>query len=169
MKWYTNPPQRGADTVAQGGYADSLNSQVLIEYNDETDKGYVVNSHADSVLLGQYEFYPLENGVRVNYVLGKAKKVYVVPMVMSEERYQDIMSKLEETDQFMLSAYYQKVFLMMSLQMQTGAVYLQKYPGLKKRDLYAFTFNSAVDSEIPDFCWNNWKDISKGRLYQATA
>ena len=24
-KWYTNPPERSSDTIAQGGYADNLN------------------------------------------------------------------------------------------------------------------------------------------------
>ena len=70
--WYTNPPERARkETVARGANKDRLNAQIVITYNS-TNQQNLMDSYNDSVKYGQYQVVPIENGVRIDYELGRA-------------------------------------------------------------------------------------------------
>lgn len=75
-------------------------------------KATEVNSFAQSVSLQQYSFYPLENGVGVNYLLGEKPKTFIVPKALSESRYQELEGKITDEDALAtFHSYYKRVAL----------------------------------------------------------
>jgi len=98
VSWSSNPQNdTGNEFIA---------SQFSVNYVDDEEKEYERNSYADSVLLGQYSFYPLENGIRVNYTVNEKEKKYLVSPVIGADRFEKILSKLSEEDRMMLESFY---------------------------------------------------------------
>lgn len=95
--WTSNPAGRFDDALAQGVNLEQLSSQILMTY-EVSGKATEVNSFAQSVSLQQYSFYPLENGVGVNYLLGEKPKTFIVPKALSESRYQELEGKITDED-----------------------------------------------------------------------
>ncbi|HPT92284.1 MAG TPA: DUF5696 domain-containing protein [Limnochordia bacterium] len=83
--WYSNPN----NTKAQ--------EQLLIEYFTPRDDARTMNNRADSVAYGQFDITPLENGVKIVYVLGEEWTTEdYLPVFISEERFNElILSKIE--------------------------------------------------------------------------
>ena len=98
--WTTNPVKRNEDPLAQGVNLDQLCSQILLEYVSQGKKT-TVDSFSQSISLQQYSFYPIDNGIGVNYLIGKKKRVFIVPRALSVERYEEIKNKI--TDEFDLT------------------------------------------------------------------
>ena len=97
--WYSNPADRQAmETIARGAAKDRLNSQLLIGYY--VGNQYItIDSYTGSVAHGQHTITPIENGVRVEYLIGKEwdDKAYL-PLVISEEEFNKLLSYLESDE-----------------------------------------------------------------------
>ncbi len=95
--WHSNPPNRGREEkVARGAAAQEVGSQFSIAYFTNRDNIRYLNNRADSVAHGQFELFPLEDGVRVEFILGMQwdDKSYL-PVLISRERFEDlILAKL---------------------------------------------------------------------------
>ena len=148
--WYSQPCSRESDTVAFGTYVESLNSPLSFSYVDKKTVTYTVNAYADSIALGQYTFEKKENGLKINYLLGEPPKKYVAPTIVSVERMEEILSKLDFADQLQLKTKY-RLFSIKDMDETSKAVYTEKYPILKQRDVYIISGSTLGEQKIPDF------------------
>lgn len=148
--WYSQPADREEDTVASGTYADLLSSPLNFSFVNKKAKNDTLNTYSDSIAIKQYTFDKIENGVRVNYLLGESRKVYIAPEIVSIERFEEILSKLDATDQIQLKAYYM-LYSLEDMDNASKAVYAEQYPILKKRDVYIISGSRLGDQEIPQF------------------
>ena len=87
----------------------------------------------------------MENGLRVNYLLGKPVKTYIVPQIISLERYEEFASVLSEDQLTFLNAYYSYTSLDGMTKVE-AAVLTEKYPILKKKDVYVALLTSNLGS-----------------------
>ena len=70
--------------------AKEFMSQIILQYrniHDATRKTTVLMSQPDAAAYGQITIDPIENGVRVNYVLGDTTKRYLLPTSMPAKVY----------------------------------------------------------------------------------
>lgn len=137
--WYSNP-QNDRDL------SDPLHSQIIINYADKTWKLFEKNSYSDAVLNQQYSFYALKNGVRVNFTIGIKPKEYIVPNVLSAERFEEILSKVDEMGKMQLEMFY--------IRLSTGnmsdadkAYLINQYPLLNKSDIYILSTNGVIGKD----------------------
>lgn len=108
--WYSNPPNRDTEeTIARGATRERLNAQFSISYYTPSDHYRTMNSYHDSVARGQFAITEIENGVRVDYFLGRRwSDSDYLPVIISHDRLHElVLSKLEdERDRdFILSMY----------------------------------------------------------------
>lgn len=113
--WYSNPPDReSAEKVAKGVSKEQLSSQFTISYYVTGDKKMRMNNFTDSVQHGQFDIQMVDNGVRIDYQLGKewADEDYL-PVIISQQRFNDlILSKVEGAkDQKLLLNNYELIYL----------------------------------------------------------
>lgn len=142
--FYSNPKDRNDDAYAEGSNKTKLNSQFSIEYFNPTDKIGSLDSFNDSVAIDQIQFSKIENGFRITYTLGKIKKTFLFPSVITKERFENlILSKLDETDKRYLLLRY-RMFSLKEIPDVTKGDYIKKYPTLNKSDLY------CLDTDIMD-------------------
>lgn len=94
--WYSNPPNWDKDErIAQGTTKNQVGAQLLITY-DRGNSEIKRDSYNHSVLLGQFEISPINNGVKVNYTINEVwKPDDYIPQVISQERMETaILSQL---------------------------------------------------------------------------
>ena len=144
----TNPAGRADDGIASGAYMDELNAQALIQYADHNDKYFNMNTYSDSVALDQVTFAKIENGIRVNYTLGKVSRTYLIPFAMKADRFEAFLKNADAVDAEMLRAYYSKLSLSVLETDADKALYKQEYPALALHDLYVLTGMKEGD-DIP--------------------
>lgn len=105
--WYSNPNDRGTmEKIARGSARDRLNSQLSIGYY--VGNQYItMDNYTESIVHDQHEIIPIENGVRVEYLIGRTwNDNDYVPLVISQEEFDVLLSYLDEKDhKFVRSLY----------------------------------------------------------------
>lgn len=94
--WYSNPQDRASDKLALSVNKENLSSTLNVTYT--TSGGEVeMNNFAYSQQNQNYQILEQEDGsVRVDYAIGKIERTYMMPTVITAERYKaftDAMSK----------------------------------------------------------------------------
>ncbi|WP_169082656.1 DUF5696 domain-containing protein [Paenibacillus sp. PL91] len=70
--WTSNPDDREADKVAKGAKKMDLSAQLLLDYVDDQNKPFQLNSFTGSVKEIQPEWKTVPNGIEVTYAFQKA-------------------------------------------------------------------------------------------------
>jgi len=141
VEWYSNPPGR-FDKVE--GNMGRISSQVVVQYNIH-DKPSIFNSYSDALSEGRYGFAKIDNGVRVDFVMGDKPKNYIVPQVLSIERFEYITSKLSENDKTSLLNYYKLVSINdPALDKESKSLILDKFPILGRKDAYVTQLRTSI-------------------------
>lgn len=103
--WYSNPPDRHQD---RGEMLDRLNSQIRISYFSPGDRLMYLNSYADSVRYHQFNIVRLDNGIRVEYLLGKQwdDSAYL-PVIIEKTVFDNVLEAVADESErlYLLSNY----------------------------------------------------------------
>jgi hypothetical protein len=148
--WYSNPVDRASDTIAVGTNMQELSSQVKVEYYNAKIKKAFFNTNNDGISLGQYSFYKIPDGLRVNFGLGYIPIAYTVPRVLSIERMQEIQTRLSDEDKASLESYYSYLSLDYIESETDKAFYISALPICKTRDIYYLSILSLTDPSLND-------------------
>ena len=106
--WYSNPIDVESDEIATLENKRKLQSQVSVRYlNNKVQEG-TMNSYTDAILEEQFEIEKIENGVRVTYTIGKEVDGSVIPKIISIERMNEYVSKMDASDQKMVLGLYKE-------------------------------------------------------------
>lgn len=142
--WYSSPqPVEGETTLNN---ADFYKSQVILKYTDGQQKTFERNSFTDAVSNNQFSFCGIEGGIRVNYTIGIKPVTYIVPNVLTVERFNSILAKLDDLNRQLIKTYY----LRMSLKEMSDsdkALQQNKYPILKTSDIYILSTNGVIGKD----------------------
>lgn len=94
--WYSNPADRDTmETMARGAAKDRMSATLSIGYY--VGNQYItIDTYTGSVQLNQHQIVPIENGVRVEYKIGKEwdDKAYL-PLVISQEEFERLLSAID--------------------------------------------------------------------------
>lgn len=106
--WYTNHPDNGNDTIALADSLELLKAQLQINYYDANGNYGTMNSYTDCVALGQYEIFPIKNGISVAYTLGDmTRTIDDVPQKISNKRFAEkLYNNLSKKERSMLKQLY---------------------------------------------------------------
>ncbi|MBP5726578.1 MAG: hypothetical protein J6Y48_05830 [Clostridia bacterium] len=104
--WHSNPPERDKDPIARGVNKENLSSTLNVTYT--TSGGEVeLNNYTYSILNQNYEISRGEDGsIRVDYAIGKIEKKYIVPIAMTEERYEKFTGAMSKKNRKQVSSNY---------------------------------------------------------------
>ncbi len=119
--WYSNPNNLDRnEKIARGKAKKSLHSQVEINFFAQGDEPRVMDNYNDSVLYNQFKITELENGVRIDYTLGKEwDDDDFVPVMISKERFEKlILDKIDDTDD---RDFVKQQYVLVSLEKKTTA------------------------------------------------
>lgn len=134
--WYTNLPDREDDTIAKDINKYRLNSQLSVTYYTPEAQKRTMDNFNHSILDEQFEVIEIDNGIKIVYEIGEKKKVYLVPEALSAERFEEILSKITDSeDTRMLERRYRHI-VAQELKKDEKEELLSKYPILEDGDIY---------------------------------
>lgn len=98
--WSTNPLDRQtAEKVARGAAKNELEAQLIMHYYTPEDLPKTIDNYTESIVHGQFEILPIENGVRVEYELGKRWDDYAyIPVFISQTRLDELLDRIEDAN-----------------------------------------------------------------------
>jgi hypothetical protein len=149
--WYTFPEAENINPVTM--------SQLEIAYYNESSKISTLYSYSDSVILDQFQYAEIDQGVRIIYTLGKKQKLYLIPRVISKQRFEElILNGTDEISRDMLLTYYQ-IITLENLSEDERKKVLEKYPSAKNGDIY------VLYEDLADFVMVQIEEIIIGSGY----
>lgn len=108
--WFTNPPYRDEqEKVASNYNKEQLGAQLLIKFFAPGDKYIVWDNRQESIAYNQFSIKPIENGIRIDYLIGKKWDIedYIPTMIDKEFLENEILTKLnEEEREFVLKNFW---------------------------------------------------------------
>ena len=109
--WYSNPPDRDyAETLARGTTKTALGAQLIINYFDPLDNRQIRDNFNHSILFNQFTIAPLNNGVRIDYLIGEqVEQQSILPVIVGEEKFEELFEQMDMMDQWLISDYYELV------------------------------------------------------------
>lgn len=104
--WYSNPADRAQDPVARGVNAEFLSSTMTVSYFDSVSLNEI-NNYTSSIMNQSYRIIPREDGaIQVDYAVGKIERIFMIPNVITKERYADFAGKMSKKSKKKLGNYY---------------------------------------------------------------
>ena len=128
-RWYSTPQE--------GESRQALLAQIELRYANSKSQISTMNSYADAVELGQFVWEACEGGVRVVYDIGKRKKVYTMPTVITKTRFEQVLlAGLSETDRTTVRGFYTAYSLSSASSQVVREELISKYPRIQDDDVY---------------------------------
>ena len=128
-RWYSTPQE--------GEGRQALLAQIELRYANSKSQISTMNSYADAVELGQFVWEACEGGVRVVYDIGKRKKVYTMPTVITKTRFEQVLlAGLSETDRTTVRGFYTAYSLSSASSQVVREELISKYPRIQDDDVY---------------------------------
>lgn len=150
VTWYSNPQDVDNDAIAQGVNKSKLQSQLVITYNNSKGDAVEMNSYDFSTSIGQYAIEEVDQGVKVNYTLGKTIPEYNLPRVISEKNFNDqLLAFLTNPDQ---KRGIERAYKDWSLEKLQGNnklnEYLSQYPSLETGETIYILIDNQQDFRL---------------------
>ena len=106
--WYSNPEGAADDVKALDDQKNLLQSPLLMSYSITQGLETTYNTFDYSTKNGIYEIVPGENEIRVNYSLGRVQKEFTIPPVITKDRFEAYLAKMEKKEADLIKQYYKK-------------------------------------------------------------
>ena len=126
--WYSNPADADQDSTGSASVIANQKSILQIEYYNMDDNSGVLNSYNDCILNENFSYEFIENGIRMNFEIGKEKVVReMLPAVVEKDKFEErILSKLSGDEKELIEEYY----LLQKLSEVTRTLVKNKYSEL---------------------------------------
>ncbi len=135
--WYSNPEGGGQDPIAQTIEKQKLQSTVLLTYSTINGVDTLYNNYKYSM---ENQIYDIEQGddyIKVTYSIGDVQKEFIIPPVLSEERYNEIMSNIDKNAVLIISDCYKKYDINNLGKKDDKEALLERYPMMADTVIYA--------------------------------
>lgn len=114
-----------------------MNSEVTLTYYEEQSAATFMYSDTDSVANGSYYVTYNDKAIRVYYTFGATQESSFLPEVFSEEAYEELLAKIEESseDGSAMARRMGRFYTLYTADDATSDI-KDKYPVVKKKNLY---------------------------------
>ncbi len=136
--WYSNPPDSATDAIAGGDNKNLLEATLLVEYMDSIGVGSVMNNYSYSIEEGLYDITTGEDFIQIDYTIGSLEREFIIPLVISEERFLYYTSFMDTNVARRTTENYKKYDINNLSRSDTEIVdeLLEKYPAMEHEVVY---------------------------------
>jgi len=151
VQWRTNPADPSADPLADVVTRQLMESQLALEYADNSGVGMTLESGMFSVERKAFEFDVTDGVLEVNYTVGDLARAHRIPPAMSEERMLTYLDRMEWEERGIVETAY-RFYDINNLRLNDNrSRLLQDYPELAHIKMY------VMRTQAPDYI----KDIAE--------
>lgn len=133
--WFSNPQKADEDPVAGGFYRNLMKSQFSLRYYNQSVQAAEMDNYNDAIENGQFTFAYTDNGVSVTYQLGETADKYILPSIISAERYEAYVGQMEKDAAKKVGRNYLRLDPE-EMKDDEKKKYVQKYPALENGVIY---------------------------------
>lgn len=133
--WFSNPQGADEDPVAGTFYKNLMKAQFSLRYYNQSVQASEMDNYNDAIANGQFSFLYTENGVQITYNLGEVADKYILPWVISGERY-ELYTGLMEKD---VAKKVSRNYICLNpdeMKEEERKAYTEKYPSLEQGVIY---------------------------------
>lgn len=127
--WHSVPENGAEDPMADATMKKWLQSTMILTYTIPSGLSTIFDNYSNSIQGGSFQIEQLEDGsVRVDYLIGEQVRVFVIPEILSEARFNELIASLEKSQQTTVKAIYRKLDPADPPSGETAESLLEKYP-----------------------------------------
>lgn len=133
--WFSNPQAADEDALAGSYYKNLMKSQISLRYYNESVQASEMDNYNDAIADGQFSFAYTDDGVSVTYNMGETADRYILPQIISAQRYETYVSGMEKDVAKKVGRNYT---CLDPDGMKTAELkeYMEKYPALENGTIY---------------------------------
>ncbi|MDF2542084.1 MAG: hypothetical protein K0S47_1802 [Herbinix sp.] len=141
---FTSSPQSALeDAKASDVVKNQLRSPLLLTYyNKDSKTTTVFDSYTNAILLNQVTWAKLDNGIRVNMVMGRPETTRLLPEQISAASFDALLARVEEANSSLAAKKVKAFYLFYTLE-TADEEQKAKYPILETTDIY--TLKTSVN------------------------
>lgn len=148
--WYSNPVDAGMDPRALSTEKNKLQSTMILTHSTSEAADIVFDNYGYSIENQIYDIQVAENEIKVIYSIGDIEREFVIPPVVSEERFEEYKATWDKADYIMLTDYYKKYDINKLGKKDNKEELLARYPMMADTVIYALrdTTNPAIRTKL---------------------
>ena len=135
--WNSNPIDRNELKVS-AEIKKIMSSQFDIIFYDNMNREFKMNNWADAAEKNQFEIKKIDNGFRIEYILGRMEKRSIVPQIIERSRFEELILKPQEDERALrrLKKLYKLYSLSEIKREEDKKKILKEYPMAEQYDFY---------------------------------
>lgn len=151
--WESSPAKADKDPVAMPVEKNRLLSAFTLKYSNKAGKEETFSANEYSVQNGVYALEMLEDGIRVNYSVGKIKRTYIIPPAITNERMQVFLEKMTSKQKKEVKEYYREYNIDKLRKTDNKEELLQTYPDLAEQHVWVQREmkNESLKKKLQDY------------------
>lgn len=135
--WSCVPEDAASDPLADATMKKWLQSTMIITYSIPSGLNTIFDNYSNSIAHGSFQILELEDGgIRVDYLIGQQERIFIVPEIITEARFDAILENLERSQQSAIKAIYRKLDPNNPPADETRESLLEKYPLTEQGTVY---------------------------------
>ena len=135
--WSSIPEGATTDPLADTTMKQWMQSTMIITYSVPSGLNTIFDNYSNSIVHGSFQITKLEDGgIQVDYLIGEQVRVFVIPEIMSEARFNAVLENLEKSQQSAIKAIYRKLDPENPPTDETKESLLEKYPLIAEGVVY---------------------------------
>lgn len=134
--WHSVPENGNGDPLADSTMKKWLQSTMIVTYTVPSGNTTIFDNYTNSIQSGNFQITQLEDGVRVDYLLGESVREYIIPEMISEERFNTLIANLTKSQQSTVKGMYRKLDPMKPPSGEDLDALMEKYPLLVDSVIY---------------------------------
>jgi len=145
VQWRSNPENPSSDRLADTVTMQAMESQLSVDYADNSGVGMTLHSGIYAVQRNAYEFEVVDGVLEVHYTIGDLARTYRIPPAMDEARMNEYLDRMNDEERGMTETTYRLYDINNLLLSDDRTSLLNQYPELARMRLYVLREGS------PDF------------------
>ena len=107
--WSSSATEEELSGISVDQTRNEMLSSAILKYYDSSDNSFTLNTYGDCVSKSQQTVYSIQNGIRIEYVIGEAESVDIYPKALTADYVESqILPKLDESQKKRFLQYFTK-------------------------------------------------------------
>lgn len=151
--WYSNPVDADSDPIALTLEKQKLQSTLIIYYSTQNGVDTLFNNYAYSIERGIYDIEQGDDYIKVYYSIGDTEKEFMIPTVISAERMEAYIAKMDSDAEKRTKDYYKKYDINKLGKKDNKEELLEKYPMLADTVIYVLreTAKDGIKTKLAEY------------------
>ena len=145
VQWRSNPEDPSSDALADTVTMQAMESQLSVDYADNSGVGMTLHSGIYAVQRNAYEYEVVDGVLEVRYTIGDLAKTFIIPPAMEELKMNAFLDQMSDEDRGIIESTYRLYDINNLLLSDDRTTLLNQFPELARIKLYVLRDGS------PDF------------------